>query len=285
MSHVRRLAKDGEFGAALSGVLRLARLAGSVGLVSEPGSPWTMRLDGGESARFHIVLRGRCRLTTAAIERELGDGDCVLLPWGDPHTVSAGPVELLCGCFELDRGIGHPLFAELPELIRLRRGGLCQPRWPEIVSAVLAAARASDPMPDHLTEALLIELLRGFALASPQPHGFLAAAMDRRIARALSVIHQQWRRDLALADLAQASGMSRSNLVLRFKELLGITPVAYLTSWRMQQARQLLITTDTTLIEIAELAGYASESAFSRAFKRALAHSPSRFRRTSRAEA
>ena len=56
--------------------------------------------------------------------------------------------------------------------------------------------------------------------------------------------------------------------------------VAYLMSWRMRQARDLLIATDRALIDIAGLAGYGSEWAFSRAFRREFAHSPGRFRRS-----
>jgi transcriptional regulator GlxA family with amidase domain len=55
--------------------------------------------------------------------------------------------------------------------------------------------------------------------------------------------------------------------------------IAYLTSWRMQQAPDLLIATDRALIDIAGLAGYGSESAFSRALRREFAHSPGRLRR------
>ena len=129
-------------------------------------------------------------------------------------------------------------------------------------------------------EGLLIEVLRAFALENPRPRGFLAAAMDRRLARALNVIQSEWQRELSLEGLARAVGMSRANLASPFKEVLGVAPMAYLTSWRMQQARELLIATDGALIEIALRVGYRSESAFSRAFRREFGHSPGRCRRS-----
>ena len=57
----------------------------------------------------------------------------------------------------------------------------------------------------------------------------------------------------------------------------------YLTSWRMQQARDLLIATDGASIDIAGLAGYGS--AFSRAFRREFPQSSGWFRRSDLAPA
>jgi AraC-like DNA-binding protein len=315
MSHVRQLARDGDFGAVLSAVLRLIRLEGRVHFAAEFRSPWGMRIDSGEVAQFHLVLAGQCWLTTATDQRRLGDGDCVLFPWGAGHALSdrlespmiswqellsairrghppfqrgKRAVRVLSGRFAFDRSIRHPLLAELPGLIHTRGRKPWQTDWPEIVAPILATG-AGNGRTDARTigdslEDMMIEVLRAFAL-EPRPRGFLAAVMDRRLARALKVIQSEWQRELSLDGLAQAVGMSRANLASRFKEVLGVSPMAHLTSWRMQQARELLIATDTALIEIAELAGYGSESAFSRAFRREFAHSPGWFRRSDLAPA
>jgi len=58
---------------------------------------------------------------------------------------------------------------------------------------------------------------------------------------------------------------------------------AYLTM--MRQARDLVIATDRASIDIAGLAGYGSESAFSRAVRREFAQSPGWFRRSDLAPA
>src|ERR1700690_2877050 len=69
-------------------------------------------------------------------------------------------------------------------------------------------------------------------------------------------------------SLAEAAGMSRSAFAARFKELLGQTPLEYVTEWRMQKAIQLLERRDKKLPEVARLVGYESDAAFSKAFKR-----------------
>jgi AraC-like DNA-binding protein len=75
--------------------------------------------------------------------------------------------------------------------------------------------------------------------------------------------------------------MSRSAFALRFKELVGETPLEYLTSWRMQKAVALLRKGDRKLIDVARSVGYDSDAAFSKAFKRVVSVTPRDFRRSS----
>jgi AraC-like DNA-binding protein len=76
------------------------------------------------------------------------------------------------------------------------------------------------------------------------------------------------------------AGMSRSAFALRFKELLGETPLEYLTDWRMYKATGLLREDDRKLFEVAKSVGYDSDAAFSKAFKRVLGMAPKEYRRT-----
>lgn len=75
-------------------------------------------------------------------------------------------------------------------------------------------------------------------------------------------------------SLAAASGMSRSAFAMRFKEMVGETPLEYLTTWRMQKAASLLRKGDQKLIDVS--VGYDSHAAFSKAFKRVVHVAPPR---------
>ena len=57
------------------------------------------------------------------------------------------------------------------------------------------------------------------------------------------------------------------------------TPMGYLTAWRMQLARQLLLDSSLAIIEVATRTGYQSEPSFGRAFKRYFGSPPAAFRR------
>ena len=77
---------------------------------------------------------------------------------------------------------------------------------------------------------------------------------------------------------------SRSALGERFRQVLGQSPIRYLTGWRMHLALELLATIELTVFTIARRVGYYSEEAFSRAFKRERGTSPSHWRAALRRE-
>jgi AraC-like DNA-binding protein len=86
-----------------------------------------------------------------------------------------------------------------------------------------------------------------------------------------------------LEELAKATAMSRTTFVSYFKTVSGLAPLTYLTQWRMRLAERALREENTPVSVLAQSLGYASESAFSNAFKRVTGHSPRRNRSSVRA--
>lgn len=85
----------------------------------------------------------------------------------------------------------------------------------------------------------------------------------------------------SLADLARVAGMSRTAFVARFKALVGCPPLAYAIQWRISLAKDALRKTNRPIGALAFELGYASESAFSMAFRREVGRSPRAYRRGS----
>jgi len=110
--------------------------------------------------------------------------------------------------------------------------------------------------------------------------GWLRAIFDPKIGAALKAMHERIENPWTVETLAAAAGMSRSAFALRFKELLGETPLEYLTNWRMYKATGLLQGNDRKLLEVAKSVGYDSDAAFSKAFKRVLGTAPREYRRS-----
>ena len=87
---------------------------------------------------------------------------------------------------------------------------------------------------------------------------------DPQMGTALSAIHDRVDSPWTVGSLSEAAGMSRSAFAARFKELLGQTPLEYVTEWRMQKAMQLLEQRDKKLVDVARSVGYESDAAFSK---------------------
>lgn len=296
----------------LSDVLNLMRLRGCVYFLHDFAAPWGMEMPNGPHAQFHMVTRGRCWLHFEGETRELVSGDVIVFPHGEGHLLFDHPdsvpvsgkkvleaylqglpvfegdgdrARLLCGHFEFDRGFKHPLASELPRLIHIKGLSEDQPDWFDAVTNVLvretgAGQPGASTVVDRLAEVLFIQILRAFLHRHQPLRGFLGAIRDEQISRALKAVHAGFGGELTLAGIAREAGMSRSNLALRFKAILGETPMDYMTRWRMLKAQELLTASGfASLSDIAERVGYKSESAFSHAFKRQFDQSPGAFRR------
>jgi AraC-like DNA-binding protein len=99
---------------------------------------------------------------------------------------------------------------------------------------------------------LFIQVLRAHIASGPERNkGWLRAIFDPQMGTALSAIHGSVNTPWTVESLAEAAGMSRSAFAARFKELLGQTPLEYVTEWRMQKAMQLLQQRDKKLIDVA----------------------------------
>jgi len=136
-----------------------------------------------------------------------------------------------------------------------------------------------------LSEVLFVETLRTYIASLPlEQTGWLAGARDTEVGRTLALMHRNPAHPWTIASLAREVGVSRSVLAERFRHYLAKSPMAYLTSWRLQLAAQLLTTTSHSAARIAAEVGYESEPAFNRAFKRDFGAPPARFRTQSRSD-
>jgi len=141
-------------------------------------------------------------------------------------------------------------------------------------------APGSEVVANRLAEALFIQAIRAHIASGAEScqQGWLRAIFDPQIGASLNSIHENVNRGWTVESLAGAAGMSRSAFAARFKELLGQTPLEYVTEWRMQKAMQLLQQNDKKLIEVAQSVGYETDAAFSKAFKRIMGLSPGEYR-------
>ena len=122
---------------------------------------------------------------------------------------------------------------------------------------------------------MFIEVVRRHLESLPaQEAGWLAGLRDPFVGKALSLIHAAPALNWTIEKLAKDVGLSRSVLAQRFAHLVGMPPMQYLAKWRMQIASGLLSDGSANVATVAAEIGYASEAAFSRAFKKMVGNRP-----------
>lgn len=106
------------------------------------------------------------------------------------------------------------------------------------------------------------------------------ARVDSVVERAIALMREHPEAAWTVESLAKATGCSRATFARRFAAATGTTPLAFLTMVRLHGAARHLAHSDAGLAAVAAAAGYATEFAFGRAFKRMFRIPPGRFRRS-----
>jgi AraC-like DNA-binding protein len=280
---------------------------------SERVRPSGKKISDTDLAHFAMLSRGNCWLSVEGIPEPipLTGGDCILLARGtsivmrdSPRTrprstfreIAAkarsnvahyggggAPTTIVCGSLSFDRASLKPITQLLPRFILIKADQahtLALHNTMQALAAEMAEqAPGSDVVATRLAEVLFIQALRAHIAsgAGGRNQGWLRAIFDPRMGTALGAIHDRVNTPWTVESLAQAAGMSRSAFAARFKELLGQTPLEYVTEWRMQKAMQLLEQRDKKLIDVARSVGYESDAAFSKAFKRVVGANPGEY--------
>ncbi len=249
---------------------------GLLEITSEDGEP--VRL---QAKQIALMLHGTAHETMFS-ERRRNTPQSRLI---EPETRESERPAIQCfwGSFSIDGDLAPRVLGSLPEIIVLDGSAEYPIAWVdtlchEILSELGGTRPGASLMVSRLLDLLLVVILRRWAQSEDSLPGWIAAARDERIARAVSAIHSDPSRSLTNGELAELAGMSVSNFADRFKHVMGQQPGAYLRAWRLDQAAEALLHSSASIDSIANRVGYASKEAFSRAFQAKFGTSPSSWR-------
>jgi AraC-like DNA-binding protein len=267
---------------------------------------------------YHYIVEGELHVRIEGRDGEslvIGAGEVVLLPRNDMHLMGSdlnipavrgldiiqppkdgglytihhggdgSRTRIICGFLGCDSAEGNPVISTLPPLLKLNveQGGAAEwirSTFQYAAEEVSAGRPGSGTVLAKLSELLFVEAVRRYAEALPDGQtGWLAGLREPHVARALALMHRDINRRWTVDDLGREVGLSRSALADRFNRLIGVPPMHYLANWRMQVATQKLRSTSASLAQVAEIVGYDSEAAFSRAFKKTFGAAPGTWRR------
>jgi len=287
-------------------------------LLSRPShelSPWLTR---GENHLivYHLLWEGSAFAELPGhAPVQLTPGDVICVPHGQGHLLGSHPnaervdtnfalpdmmerglevlrlggggpkARFICGFLACDKQLSEFFLQSLPDVVKVSIKGDETGVWLEN-SLRFAVGQASQKdsgtqaMLAKLSELLFVETLRRFVGSLPATEkGLFAALGDPAVSKALALISKSPRDPWTLDQLARQAGVSRTVLSARFGHYLDESPMAYLTGLRLRLGAKALLSSMTSIAQIALEVGYESESAFNRAFKREFGLPPARFRK------
>jgi AraC-like DNA-binding protein len=266
---------------------------------------------------FHLVTQGPIWFAIPGDDPVcLEKGDIILLPHGSEHALSDEPAATplpftavqnhvsgvpptlrwggggpeagaMCGFFHTRSRLFNPLMESLPRVLVVRQDPDRTPWLAATLRRTFDESVADRPggavLIERLTTLLFVEVVQRY-LEQSSAVGWLGGLSDPVVGRALQLVHQQPSRGWTVEELSKRAGVSRSILAERFSSTVGISPIRYLTAWRMELAASRLMHSTDGIAEIASDVGYESEASFNRAFKRHVGQPPASWRKARQAE-
>jgi AraC-like DNA-binding protein len=215
------------------------------------------------------------------LEKSGYNGSGVLVYGGEE---SNSETQLICGHFSFDKRAKHVLMDRLPPYIHLKNYGETAGKWLEATLRVIADEAAGQRLGGDLialkmSEAIFAQAIRSFVESDEAFEQGLSGFSDMNLRRAIGAFHKTPAKVWTVELLAQVAGMSRTSFAVLFQKKMKMTPMQYVTEWRMEIAKKHLCNSTSTLSETAEKAGYSSDSAFARTFKKETGYTPAGFKK------
>jgi AraC-like DNA-binding protein len=281
----------------------------------EATAPWGVRYSGdiGSRVRFGLVVRGvaflRFKNQRRSIALSAGDLGIFILndePFtladhprssvgdfrnvrklevdGVIHFGGGGPLTtLVSGSFGISTFEAPLISTILPRFLHLRLEQNRSQAFQSVLDLLAAETAQPGTSPScliSLYELLFVYAIRAYASSSTAPpKGWLAALSDKHLSKAIQAMHSGFDKRWSVESLAREARMSRSVFALKFRNVLGQTPLEYLTQWRMYKAGAMIRSNSASFSEVASAVGYGSESSFSRVFRQKMGVAPREYRR------
>ncbi len=186
-----------------------------------------------------------------------------------------GGADLICASFQFGRSGQQPFELGLEETLVFPLSALEQlgPVIGSLVNEFRTPAPGRSKALNLLFEYVFVLLVRRAVKEGRIVRGLLYALQDSKLGPALICIHQDPQLAWSVERLAELAKMSRTKFAALFNEVMGMTPMAYVTAWRIKVAQDLLRDGKPIKV-IADAVGYASQASFSRSFAQQVGQPP-----------
>lgn len=295
---------------SLEDFLRRLHLGSEVYYVGQLCDAWHMSTEGGgDVATFHLVCHGEAwiHMTDGSGPTPMHAGDIAFFAHDAAHTFSAQPVlpkqpfdpltctqplektapgtGLLCGHLRLPTHVRRLLLASFHDFMLIRPDTSPVGRQMRSVIEMMTDEAILNELGvlailDRLADTLFLYVIRHVLRLDPQRSPLLVTLSDEHLRPAVAAFLNAPSETWTVERMADLACQSRSVFSERFRQLVKMPPMEFVTIWRMQLATSMLADKRANMLDVALRCGYESEAAFRKAFKRIMGVAPGQVRRS-----
>jgi len=222
-------------------------------------------------AFIHVIEKGGIDLVRPGVPKiSISEPSVLFCPSSCQYqlrSTSAPGADIICASFQFGQQSRHVLPLGLTETLVFPLATLehILPAISSLTKEFREQAPGRGKALNLLFEYVFILLVRQAVEQKQITSGLLFALQDRSLGEVLRAIHREPELDWSVEQLAALANMSRSKFSAYFSRVMQVSPIVYLTNWRMRVAQDML--RDGVQIKvIADSVGYSSQASFSRTF-------------------
>ena len=227
---------------------------------------------------IHLVLSGKGSFRPGGETFALQAGDVFLIKPSQLCTYSADPEDpweyIWVG---FNGACANKLVAKLPFS---DAAPVHHARNPDVLRDALKEiyrARGMEPCDEATMVGSLYLFIAALMKETREGEPRAASSSSQYVLNAIKYIQFNFSHDISIDDVAKSVGVSRSHLYRVFMSNVGKSPIDYLTEYRINEACNLLRTSNLSIAEVATSVGFFDQFYFSRVFKKAVGVPPSRY--------
>ena len=238
-------------------------------------SPLSTFAPGGrEDYYFLYIIEGELELSLPSGVRVLRSGDLTVISPGTPYKYRHTVKKMLNYFWihftgsDAERLLDELKISRYPNVHTIADDGSITPHFKKMLDAAAKQDKFKMNEVTLLFSSLLLYCAR-----------WLCPDENEKLKKSISYINQYYNTDIRIPELAKMENLSVSRYNTVFKQVMGISPVSYITKIRLTFACELLRGTNLSVKEIAFAVGYEDSHFFSRVFKASIGASPKEFRK------
>ena len=226
----------------------------------------------GDTCYLMLGLEGRTQFSTVKGIFSIGKAEILFLPENLPYVGSC--TEIPAKCVMIRFQIGSKTGFDSPIHLMPKRVEQYQELFSAMKQTFLIADYGYKTKLKSTLYNLLHRLIRELMMENAEELGY------RKIKDSIVYIHEHYAQtDMRIADAAEASSMSEVHFRRIFKDVMGISPLSYVSQLRIKKAQELLAHSDYPIGQISGMVGICDEVYFSKFFHRHTGKTPNQFRK------